>query len=583
MKPLLPSLHFALALGLLAGGWQPASAAIRVINAKGGDLIPFSICPAKDGANVLNPNPPTYLPPPGLLSPIRLELMFGDTAFPGWTFRKGAALNGTLTIKKYKSRFLGEHYSGAEIEAQYVPAATDPANLHYVQLVTTSDPMTGATSPYIDPYPNDTNDMNRPFYWTLMEELTHGQNLRFYDFSKREHPPTSFVTWRGDLHLSSWDGNSPGTVTLHDGIRWGFDAGCVEGLCVLRIWVLTETVVLVWNDTALPHRAEWTETLGTNASWHPLDGTVTKTNGQNRMEVPRDKAQCYYRIALVTPEPEPPSIVTQPASQTNTYGATVTLEVEATGAADLAYQWMHNGTALSGETNSVLTISNAQPSHAGQYHAVVSNQAGAVTTEPAMVMLRNCALTISGQPRNTTNAAGTTATFAVNAGGFPAPSTFQWQRRSGTVAFANIPGATSQTYARHVTMADNGSQFRCIVGNGCATVPSAPATLTVNGGQTNGLTIQSVTVPCNETLLSVTFNQPVDPSSAMNLNAYQLTPVSGPPLELLDVQMQSPNTVWLVLDQPILPGMQYTLTAYGVRDLSGNPPPPDSARTFNCQ
>ena len=197
----------------------------------------LSRCPAKDGMNQLKPHPPEYVSPPDANSVTQKELADGDTDFPGWTFNKGAPLSGTLTIDYYHSKFKSTHYSGSQIRARYTKGAGDPNTLRWVQLVDTSAPRSGASSPYIDPYPDDEpNAINpdpnksRPFYYNEEEIGARTAkptfDLKFYDFPKRGHPPNSFEKWEGTLFLSSWDGNTPGTVSLHDGIKYGFVAGC---------------------------------------------------------------------------------------------------------------------------------------------------------------------------------------------------------------------------------------------------------------------------------------------------------------------------------------------------------------------
>jgi hypothetical protein len=75
-----------------------------------------------------------------------------------------------------------------------------------------------------------------------------------------------------------------------------------------------------------------------------------------------------------------PTITTQPQSQTATNGATVVFTVEATGTVPLSYQWKRDGADVSGQTNSILTLSAVQPSDAGNYFVLVSNAAGSTTS-----------------------------------------------------------------------------------------------------------------------------------------------------------------------------------------------------------
>ena len=88
---------------------------------------------------------------------------------------------------------------------------------------------------------------------------------------------------------------------------------------------------------------------------------------------------------------EPPAIIQQPASQTVTTGADVTFKVIATGGL-LRYQWALNGVHIDGATGSVLTITNVQPTNAGDYSVTVYNPAGAVNSAIANLRVTNIVL-----------------------------------------------------------------------------------------------------------------------------------------------------------------------------------------------
>jgi subtilisin-like proprotein convertase family protein len=79
----------------------------------------------------------------------------------------------------------------------------------------------------------------------------------------------------------------------------------------------------------------------------------------------------------------PVAIVTTPGNQVATNGDTVTLQVIAQGTPPISYQWFFEQTILPGETNSVLTLSNATPALDGSYQVVVSNAYACVTSSPA--------------------------------------------------------------------------------------------------------------------------------------------------------------------------------------------------------
>jgi hypothetical protein len=171
----------------------------------------------------------------------------------------------------------------------------------------------------------------------------------------------------------------------------------------------------------------------------------------------------------------PPTITTQPLSQTVNPGATASFSVVATGTLPLGYQWRFNGGNIAGATSSSYTKSNVQVADGGNYSVVVSNIAGTVTSATAVLTV-NTPPSITAQPQSQTVIAGNNATFTVTASGI-APLYYQW-RSSGT----NIPGATGSSYTRaNVQLADAGS-YLVVVTNSVGSVTSAPASLTVNFG-----------------------------------------------------------------------------------------------------
>jgi len=85
----------------------------------------------------------------------------------------------------------------------------------------------------------------------------------------------------------------------------------------------------------------------------------------------------------------PPSITTQPLSQTGNVGGYITFSVTASGTSPLNYQWYFNTTtALSGATAAILTLTNLQTTNAGNYTVAVANSAGAVTSAVAALTVK---------------------------------------------------------------------------------------------------------------------------------------------------------------------------------------------------
>jgi len=80
-----------------------------------------------------------------------------------------------------------------------------------------------------------------------------------------------------------------------------------------------------------------------------------------------------------------PSISQEPADQSVSVGATVSILVLASGVPPLRYQWRFQGDELAEATNSTLVLTNIQVSQAGGYDVVVSDASGSITSRVATV------------------------------------------------------------------------------------------------------------------------------------------------------------------------------------------------------
>jgi len=172
----------------------------------------------------------------------------------------------------------------------------------------------------------------------------------------------------------------------------------------------------------------------------------------------------------------PPSITTQPASQSVTAGANVSFTVAAAGTAPLSYQWRLGGVNIAGATSATLNLTNVATNQAGNYTCVVTNMAGSATSSAATLTVNPApvAPTITTQPVSQTVAAGANVSFTVAANG-TAPLSYQW-RLDG----ANISGATSATLNLTSVTTGQAGSYTCFVTNSAGSTTTAGATLTVN-------------------------------------------------------------------------------------------------------
>ncbi len=83
-----------------------------------------------------------------------------------------------------------------------------------------------------------------------------------------------------------------------------------------------------------------------------------------------------------------PQVAALTASPSNTVfaGTTVTLSPTVYGLGPFSYQWLYDGTNLSGATESTLVLTNAQPGNSGNYAVIVGNSSG--TNESPTTVLK---------------------------------------------------------------------------------------------------------------------------------------------------------------------------------------------------
>ena len=195
------------------------------------------------------------------------------------------------------------------------------------------------------------------------------------------------------------------------------------------------------------------------------------------------------------------------------------------------YQWLFNGTAISGATSTSLTVNNVTAASAGMYSLVATNGGGSVVANATLTVAVTSAPAFTTQPVPQTVVGGTTVVFNSSASGSPTP-TYQW-KLNGT----NVAGATS---ARLVVTSGSSTAgtYTCVATNsqGFATTSGAALTLatTTNVGRLVNLSVN--TTAGKSQVLTVGF---VSGGSGTSGNENLLIRASGPALAGLGV----PNTL----------------------------------------
>lgn len=110
----------------------------------------------------------------------------------------------------------------------------------------------------------------------------------------------------------------------------------------------------------------------------------------------------------------PPSITTQPQSQSAGPGANVAFSVVASGTAPLSYQWRKDGANVVGANTSTYTRTSVTANDAGSYFVVVTNVAGVVTSSDATLTVDTCAISLNSI--NVSSGVNATLSYAVDPG-----------------------------------------------------------------------------------------------------------------------------------------------------------------------
>jgi hypothetical protein len=168
-------------------------------------------------------------------------------------------------------------------------------------------------------------------------------------------------------------------------------------------------------QTAISGEVDWqqqTYYLGSgpqNVSWVYAVDPQSQGGGLN--------ASWVDEVAYV-PVASGPLLVVPPANQTALINQPAVFTVQAAGTPALHYQWRYNGANISGATGSSYTIASAQPSNAGSYSVVVTNNYGFTNSPAALLTVSGVAAWGDNDFGQTGIVPGLTNVVAIAAGGY---------------------------------------------------------------------------------------------------------------------------------------------------------------------
>ena len=163
-----------------------------------------------------------------------------------------------------------------------------------------------------------------------------------------------------------------------------------------------------------------------------------------------------------------PVSATGPTNQTAVAGSNVVFSTIASGTGPYNYAWSKNGAAISGQTNSSLTLNNVTTSDAATYSVIVGGAMGTVTNSATLTV--NVPVTVTAAPTNQTVVVGNNVTFSVTATG--TGLSYQWLFNGSVI------GTSNSLTLNNVTTSQSG--IYTVIVNGTVGSATNSATLTVN-------------------------------------------------------------------------------------------------------
>jgi sugar lactone lactonase YvrE len=264
----------------------------------------------------------------------------------------------------------------------------------------------------------------------------------------------------------------------------------------------------------------------------------------------------------------PPAITRGPISRTANERTSTFFDVLTTGAS-LGYQWLFNGSAITGANDRIITLTNLQPSDAGAYSVIVTNAAGGSTSTVATLTITALPV-IAVQPASQTLPEWSILTLASEAVGSPT-LTYQWY-------WKNVPLSGRTTTSFSLTNANpsmNGDYYLVAI-NAAGRATSAVATVTITPDTVPPQALSAAGGYATNRTILVAFSKAVNLSAAQSRLNYEL---SGPGnLTILTAVLANGTNVTLTLNGARTAGGNYVLkiknipdTAYAPNLLSPNP------------
>jgi hypothetical protein len=171
---------------------------------------------------------------------------------------------------------------------------------------------------------------------------------------------------------------------------------------------------------------------------------------------------------------EPVQVVRQPQGGQYCEGSGFVVEVQVQGGG-VTYQWLKDGQAIAGATGARYEVAAATAGDAGRYVCVVRNACGEVQTAEAVVEVVRLPRIVQDVPSAVAVQQGQPLVLEVQVSGDGVR--YQWYKDGQAIA-----GATGARYEVAAATAGDAGTYWCVVWNGCDTVESGRARVSVVTG-----------------------------------------------------------------------------------------------------
>ena len=194
-----------------------------------------------------------------------------------------------------------------------------------------------------------------------------------------------YAPWFGQTAVSH-DGNSAGQSGTTSGGQQSWVQTTLSGPGKLSFW--WKVSGFYYNSLVFQIGTETNASISGEVDWVPR--SVLIPSGTQVVEwlalQSSDSGGAWLDQVSFTPG-SPPSISSQPGSQSVAAGTNVSFSVSAMGSTPLTYQWLFGGTNIPGATQAALNLTNVQAANAGDYAVVVSNAVSSVISADAQLIV----------------------------------------------------------------------------------------------------------------------------------------------------------------------------------------------------